>query len=146
MTVFFAGGGLGILLSGVVLPLWLEARGDAAWPVLWTAMGVLALGAAALGIDAIRHIEEPGRGSERIAWPWRRYVAILVAYLLFGLGYIAYMTFIVAWMRQRGAPPSQVASVWALLGTATIVAPVRLGRSASVRRAAGARWPKRSRS
>lgn len=128
VTVFFAGGGLGILLSGVALPLWLAAAGDAAWPRMWTAMGGLALVATVLGFDAIRFIDEPGRAGERFGWPWRNYLPILVAYSLFGLGYIAYMTFIVAWMRQHGAEPIEVAAVWALLGTATIAAPALWGR------------------
>ena len=128
VTVFFAGGGLGILVSGVALPLWLAAAGDSAWPGLWTAMGVLALVATLLGFDAIRFIDEPGRGGQSADWPWRNYVVILLAYLLFGLGYIAYMTFIVAWMRQHGAAPTEVATVWALLGSATIAGPAVWGR------------------
>ena len=127
VTVFFAGGGLGILLSGVVLPLWLEAAGDVAWPRLWTAMGLVVLLATVAGVDAVRHIEEPATNAVQVGWPWRRYRAALVAYLMFGLGYIAYMTFVVAWMFQHGAAPIEVAGIWALLGLATIAAPVVWG-------------------
>lgn len=137
VAVFFAGGGFGILLSGAVLPLWLAAAGDAAWPRLWTAMGVVAGAVTIAGVDTVRRIDEPAVGGERADWPWRRYGAALVAYLLFGLGYIAYMTFMVAWMRQHGAAPIEVAVVWALLGAATIVAPVVWG--ARFRRARGGR-------
>src|SRR3546814_14399176 len=34
------------------------------------------------------------------AWPWHPCLPEFTAYFLFGLGYIAYMTFIVAWLRQ----------------------------------------------
>lgn len=127
VTVFFAGGGLGILLSGVVLPFWLATLGDAAWPGAWTAMGMVALASTVAAVDAIRHVEEPSVSSEPADWPARAYLPALGSYLLFGLGYIAYMTFIVAWIRQQGAVPAEVAIMWAVLGCATIVAPMLWG-------------------
>ncbi|MDQ6638418.1 MAG: YbfB/YjiJ family MFS transporter [Pseudomonadota bacterium] len=123
ITVFFAGGGLGILMSGLSLPFWLAAEGDRAWPQMWTAMGGFALLATVAGAAAVRHVEEPNLNTDRVDWPARAYRPVLISYLLFGLGYIAYMTFIVAWMRQRGAAPAEVALTWSLLGGASVVAP-----------------------
>src|SRR5690606_34002454 len=52
----------------------------------------------------------------------------LLAYSCFALGYFAYMTFIVAWMREHGLGAYQVATVWSVLGLASIVAPRIWGR------------------
>ena len=35
IAIYFAGGGLGLLISAITLPLLLHARGDAAWPEAW---------------------------------------------------------------------------------------------------------------
>lgn len=137
VTVFFAGGGLGILASGVALPFWLAATGDGGWPGTWLAMGAVALAVTIAGAEAARHIAEPGRRDQRATWPVRDYRALLASYLLFGLGYIAYMTFIVAWMRQSGGTPGEVAFTWAVLGVANIVAPLAWGDR--FRRARGGR-------
>jgi predicted MFS family arabinose efflux permease len=49
-------------------------------------------------------------------------VPIFATYTLFGAGYIAYMTFIVAFLRTRGLDESQLAIFWAILGAAAIPA------------------------
>jgi MFS family permease len=48
----------------------------------------------------------------------------LASYFLFGLGYIAYMTFVIAWMVSRGASAVSVALTWGTLGVATMLAPI----------------------
>jgi predicted MFS family arabinose efflux permease len=48
----------------------------------------------------------------------------LASYALFGAGYIAYMTFVVASMRSHGASTLEVALTWATLGIATMLAPL----------------------
>jgi predicted MFS family arabinose efflux permease len=62
------------------------------------------------------------------AWPWKRCQPEFGAYFLFGLGYIAYMTFIVAWLRQSSAASIGMALttsvMWTILGLATLVAPL----------------------
>jgi predicted MFS family arabinose efflux permease len=45
----------------------------------------------------------------------------LSAYTLFGAGYIAYMTFIVAYLKAGGAEAGTIAAFWAVLGLAAIV-------------------------
>ena len=44
-----------------------------------------------------------GTPDGRAHWHWRDFGFGLAGYLCFGLGYISYMTFVVAWMRGRGA-------------------------------------------
>ena len=48
----------------------------------------------------------------------------LAGYFLFGAGYIAYMTFVVAWMVSHGASALDVALTWGTLGIATMLAPI----------------------
>ena len=36
------------------------------------------------------------------AWPIAGFLPLLGSYICFGLGYIAYMTFVIAWMRDNG--------------------------------------------
>jgi predicted MFS family arabinose efflux permease len=44
----------------------------------------------------------------------------LAAYAMFGVGYIGYMTFVVALLREQGVPPAQVTLFYALLGVAVV--------------------------
>lgn len=45
---------------------------------------------------------------------------LLAGYLLFGFGYIGYMTFIVTLLREQGIPPGWVAGFYGLLGAGTV--------------------------
>ena len=46
--------------------------------------------------------------------------AVLAAYLLFGLGYIGYMTFVVTMLREQQLEPALVTSFYAMLGLSLI--------------------------
>jgi predicted MFS family arabinose efflux permease len=46
--------------------------------------------------------------------------ALLAGYGLFGAGYIAYMTFIVAYLSQQGATSSEIGLFWILLGVSAV--------------------------
>src|SRR5690606_12784877 len=78
-------------------------------------------------IAAMRGIAEPSTPGTRAHWPWRPCLPEFTAYFLFGLGYIAYMTFIVAWLREAMTPAMSVAAttsiMWSLLGVMTLLAP-----------------------
>src|ERR1700712_2021758 len=43
VSIYMAGGGAGIVLSGVAIPLVLGWLGDAGWPAGWLVMGILAI-------------------------------------------------------------------------------------------------------
>lgn len=127
IVIFFSGSGIGMLSTGALLPWLFEFAGAQAWPWAWVAVGAVCLPLSLLAIAAARTIEEPGTPGRSAAWPWRPCLPEFTAYFLFGLGYIAYMTFIIAWLRQNPVPgvsPAVVTSVmWSVLGSMTLLAP-----------------------
>lgn len=128
IVIFFSGTGFGMLSTGALLPWLFEFAGAAAWPWAWTAIGVVCLPLTMLSICAARRIAEPSLPGQRTPWQWRPCLPEFIAYTLFGLGYIAYATFIIAWLRQNpvaGLPPAAVTSImWSLLGGMTLLAPL----------------------
>ncbi len=124
IAIFFAGGGFGLIGCAIALPWMLGALGDAAWPRAWQAMGVVSLAMALAAAWAAARIQEPGRvQSGPAAWSLRALMPQLMAYVCFGLGYIGYMTFVIAWVRENGGGTGLVMLVWTVLGLATLVAP-----------------------
>lgn len=132
--LYFGGAGAGILLSGVGIPTLLAIAGDGAWRAAWLAIGAVSALFAVLAIWAARRIEEPSSGARATAWPASAFQAALGSYFLVGMGYIAYMTFVVAWMVSQGASALEVALTWGMLGVATMVAPIAW-------RGPRSRWP-----
>jgi len=123
-AVYFGGAGAGILLCGAGVPALLAAWGDTAWRIGWLAIGAVSLVFAALAIQAARGIHEPLQPAASDAWPIGAFRPALASYLLFGVGYIAYMTFVVAWMVSHGGSALEVALTWSVLGLATMTAPI----------------------
>jgi MFS family permease len=130
IAIYFAGGGFGLVLCGLTLPGLLEAKGVQAWPLAWQAMGIAALLMALASILAAWRIEEPGQspalassGSGPQGSALRLLPAQACAYACFGLGYIGYMTFVVAWVRAHDGSTALVMTLWCALGLATLAAP-----------------------
>jgi predicted MFS family arabinose efflux permease len=124
IAVYFGGAGAGILLSGVGIPWLLSVAGDDAWRGGWLAIGGVSAVFAVLGIRAGGQVKEPSSGAPKSPWQMKAFAATLGSYFLFGVGYIAYMTFVVAWMVAHGASALDVALTWGTLGIATMLAPV----------------------
>jgi predicted MFS family arabinose efflux permease len=122
LGVYYAGVGFGIVLSGVSLPFLLESGLD--WRLGWVLLGLgsLLLGGLA-GLAAWRLPEPSGSSGEQAVFDPRRLFWAMLAYFCFALGYIAYMTFAVALIRQNGANTAQVALFWATLGISTMLVP-----------------------
>lgn len=115
---YFAGGGAGIVVSGLAIPWVLSRTGPSGWPSGWIVLAALAATGAITAVVAARHT---GRGAATPqSWRgWPRGLGMLTSgYLLFGAGYIGYMTFVVALLVQVGIPPTGVAAFWVLLGLA----------------------------
>jgi MFS family permease len=122
LAVYFAGPGLGILLSGPIVEA-VMGPAPADWPAGWIALSCGALLAAVLAAPALRRVPAH-RATERAGGRFRMrpLVPIFITYTLFGAGYIAYMTFIVAFLRTQGLGEAQIAVFWAILGASAIPA------------------------
>jgi len=128
LGIYYGGAGLGIVVSAVGVPL-LAARAEAhAWQDAWLALGALgavvtvAIAAATRG-PVLGAPPSGGAGATLAGFAWRRFAPALFAYLMFGLGYIGYMTFIVTLLREQRVPEREVIAFYALLGVAVAVSP-----------------------
>jgi predicted MFS family arabinose efflux permease len=124
IAIYFAGGGMGIVLSGATLPFLFALRGPGAWNEAWIGLGALSLALAVASFFGSARVP-PSRGRMvRARWDNRPLLASLAGYFLFAIGSIVYMTFIIAWMRGHGASAGDVAMVWGSLGVAILVSPL----------------------
>ncbi|HET7602937.1 MAG TPA: YbfB/YjiJ family MFS transporter [Gemmatimonadales bacterium] len=122
LGVYFAGGGLGIAVSGMVLPVMLAVTpADAGWRWGWIALGLTAVLSLAAAVPAAKRAPEPVHGAGQERANGRAISMILIAYSLYGAGYIAYMTFIVALLEQGGAGTDEVTAFWIALGLAAML-------------------------
>jgi MFS family permease len=134
IAVYFGGAGAGIVLTGLGIPWLLETMGDSAWRIAWLGVGGTAVLFGIASIRAAYQIQEPSHASSSEPWSIGEFRGALASYFLFGAGYIAYMTFVIAWMVSRGASALIVALMWGTLGVSTMIAPL-------VWRVPRARWP-----
>ncbi|GCL63545.1 YbfB/YjiJ family MFS transporter [Pseudaquabacterium pictum] len=124
--LFGTGGGLGIVLAGAVLPLMLQARGAASWPLGWVLIGGASLCCVPLSLWAALQLRTPAQGSQAAdaaPLPLRRMLPEMAGYAGFGLGYIVYLTFLSAWMTEQRASAGFIALVWVVLGTSICLSP-----------------------
>jgi MFS family permease len=123
IAIYFAGAGLGVALSSLIVPLTLST-GTMGWRWGWIGFGMASLLTGLIALPAVRHRStidssrsiDHGMSMDVSLGP------ITVAYALFGAGYIAYMTFIVAFLRSERVDPGVVSVFWTVLGIAGIVA------------------------
>ncbi|PWU43152.1 MFS transporter [Micromonospora globispora] len=124
VALYMAGVGVGVVLSGVLVPSVLADGGDAGWRAGWLTLGVVAVLAVVPALLALRRVPPvavaAGSGLSRaaltglapgIAW-----------YVLFGAGYVSYMTFVIALLREQGLGTSGTATFFVVLGLASVLA------------------------
>ena len=123
LSLFYAGPGLGILSSGLVAPFVLQGFGPGSWWIVWWAMTllcavlILPLLLAPLGGGAAIDRAEP------VPFSIRPVAIYLIGYFLFGAGYIAYMTFMIAYVRDAGGGATAQSAFWSLIGISAFVTP-----------------------
>lgn len=127
LGIYFSGAGLGIVLSAWIVP-WLLATvpGTVGWRVAWVTLGALGILTLIAIMPALRHVapDSPSvRRESRTHLTWRRLRAVLIAYGLYGAGYIVYMTFIVVFLRRHGARHQEITWFWTALGGAAMASP-----------------------
>ena len=117
LSLFYAGPGLGILSSGLIAPFMLQAFGPGSWWIVWWAMTLLSIvddASAAAGAVWMPTPASPMRSPAKFAI--RPVLIYLIGYFLFGAGYIAYMTFMIAYVRDAGGGASAQSAFWCLIG------------------------------
>jgi predicted MFS family arabinose efflux permease len=123
LSLFYAGPGLGILSSGLIAPFVLQAFGPGSWWIVWWAMTLLSivltlpLLLAPIGIDAGIIGAAPAKFTVKPV------LIYLIGYFLFGAGYIAYMTFMIAYVRDAGGGALAQSAFWCLIGLSAFVTP-----------------------
>lgn len=133
LGLYYGGTGIGITLSALVIPPVLEAAGvrSHGWSWGWWAMAGLCAAATALMVwpaKVLARLEAtpplPAGGAAAPAtgraFRWRDFAFGLLGYLGFGMGYIGYMTFVIALLREQGASAGAVTGFYALLGLAVV--------------------------
>jgi predicted MFS family arabinose efflux permease len=133
LGIYYGGTGLGIVLSALGVPWVLErAAGQPhAWTWAWWGLALLCALATVLlawpaRVLAVNGAPAPAASavgsaalSTRVFRP-RDFAFALAGYTGFGVGYIGYMTFVIALLREQGSTPGAITLYYALLGVAVM--------------------------
>ncbi|SDY32433.1 Predicted arabinose efflux permease, MFS family [Variovorax sp. YR634] len=129
LGIYYGGTGFGILLSALLVPQVLRAASGVphGWAWAWWALALASAAATCLLAWAGRAMPDrpapaAAAASADAAPPvaLHRFGWALAGYALFGMGYIGYMTFVIALLREQGASASFVTLFYSLLGIACV--------------------------
>jgi predicted MFS family arabinose efflux permease len=121
LGIYFAGAGLGIAVSAVLVPV----IAVHSWRIGWVILGGMAFMATLGAASVMKRAPEPAHviRDSQAKWSPLSMKYELAAYCCFGAGYIAYATFIIAYLRNSVGFDSQSVSVfWIVLGLSAVFA------------------------
>ena len=111
LGIYYGGTGVGIVLSSLLVPVALEAAQGAlhGWRWAWWGLGALCLVFSLVLVWPARVMAAwaapvAATGAVPATFRWRPFGFGLAGYTLFGVGYIGYMTFVVALLRRPESP------------------------------------------
>jgi predicted MFS family arabinose efflux permease len=128
LGIYYGGTGLGIVISALGVPPVLQAAAQQphGWAWAWWALALVCLLATALMAWPARvlanqpaPVASTAAGSARV-FRVRDFAFALAGYAGFGVGYIGYMTFVIALLREQGSSSAAITTFYALLGLAVI--------------------------
>ncbi|MFD5571248.1 YbfB/YjiJ family MFS transporter [Streptomyces cadmiisoli] len=121
--VYMAGVGIGVVLSGLVVPAALTAWGASGWQAGWLLLGLLALLAVGPATWAAKGVPSaPPAAAAQGSAGLSRMAPSFAWYVLFGAGYVSYMTFVIALLREQGLGTWSTAGFFIVLGAASALA------------------------
>ena len=123
LSLFYAGPGLGILASGLIAPFVLNAFGPGSWWIVWWAMTALAIAMTVPLMLTPIDVDDGIADAAPAKFAVMPVVIYLAGYFLFGAGYIAYMTFMIAYVRDAGGGAAAQSAFWSLIGVSAFVTP-----------------------
>lgn len=122
--LFGFGGGLGLILAGATLPVMLDIYGPSSWPMGWIVVGLASVAFLPLSLWASENLRPPTfTRPPKPRLPLRRMWPEIAGYASFGMGYIVYLTFLVAWMTEQNTDPLLISVVWVMIGICTSLSP-----------------------
>jgi predicted MFS family arabinose efflux permease len=135
LGIYYGGTGLGIVFSALGVPWVLERAAGMvhAWTWAWWGLALLcalatvllAWPARVLSVDGGPVTASPVAGATATSMAGRVFRArdfsfALAGYTGFGVGYIGYMTFVIALLREQGSSSADITLYYALLGVAVM--------------------------
>jgi predicted MFS family arabinose efflux permease len=123
LSLFYAGPGIGILASGLVAPFVLQWFGPGSWWIVWWAMTGLAVIMTIPVLLAPLHDGARATATSTAKFAIAPVLIYLAGYFLFGAGYIAYMTFMIAYVRDAGGGAAAQSAFWSLIGISAFATP-----------------------
>jgi predicted MFS family arabinose efflux permease len=114
VAIYYAGGGLGIALSGMVI--YPVLSGGMTWSAAWIVLGSVGAILTLLPVLSALKIPQKQNTLSTQKFPWQSFIPLSVAYALFGVGYIVYMTFVIAWLKEMQVSVFFSAILWVVVG------------------------------
>ncbi|MCK0110628.1 YbfB/YjiJ family MFS transporter [Ornithinimicrobium sp. F0845] len=128
LGVYFGGAGAGIVAAGLLVPWVLDVTDGAGWRQGWLTLAAVGVVATVAAVLAARRVSDPAPpGDHASRWDRRRIGWAVAAYTCFGLGYIAYLTFISQYLTEQGMSGPLIAGFWAVVGLAAAVSGLAWG-------------------
>ncbi|MDP2018585.1 YbfB/YjiJ family MFS transporter [Hydrogenophaga sp.] len=127
LGLYYGGTGLGIVISALAVPPVLAVAAQPhgwAW-AWWVLAGVCLLATALMAWPARVLANLPAPAASTVAggarvFRVRDFGFALAGYAGFGVGYIGYMTFVIALLREQGSSAGAITAFYALLGVAVV--------------------------
>ena len=123
--IYYGGTGIGIAVSSLLVPAAISAAAAHGavhhWQAAWMALGAVCLAATLLLAPAASRIDgAPAKTGAAGGFTLRPFAFGLAGYLMFGVGYIAYMTFVIALLKEQGMQPGAISWFYTMLGLAVM--------------------------
>jgi predicted MFS family arabinose efflux permease len=121
LGLYFAGVGPGVLVSAGLAPLVFGMASG--WRAAWIIMGAVAALSLLPAARAARTIRAVAVGVDREPVHLGRLRWGIAAFVLFGVGYVSYMTFVVAYYWEAGRSVPEIMTFWSVVGLAATASP-----------------------
>lgn len=119
--LFYYGPAMGLIISGAISPFLLQEFGRGSWWIVWIVLTAIS---AVLAVPLLRvRLHPVSVGTSQQDSSIKPILPYLAGYFLYGAGYIAYLTFMIAYIRDNGGDAAAQSAFWCLIGLGGISAP-----------------------
>ncbi|HCA27365.1 MAG TPA: MFS transporter [Betaproteobacteria bacterium] len=129
--IYFAGAGLGIVVSGILINPVLAHVGNHGWPAVWAVLGIVAAAMSIWPLAEAQRIGGAANSTVSGVLDLHGLYPSMIAYFFFASGYIVYITFIFAWIHIQHMSLAFGTLAWVLLGFGVIGSPFAWRRALS---------------